>query len=80
MTVDPDSAPVRLLAELTLVLVLFADASRIDLKLLFRERELPLRLLSVGLALNIVLGTLAALVLFGEIGRASCRERVSSPV
>ena len=65
VTVDPDSAPVRLLAELTLVLVLFTDASRIDLKLLFRERELPLRLLSVGLALNVVLGTLAALVLFG---------------
>ena len=37
------------LAELTLILVLFTDASRINLKILRRELHLPLRLLAVGI-------------------------------
>lgn len=57
---------VHTLAELTLVLVLFTDASRIDLKLLRREHDLPIRLLLVGLPLTIVLGTFAAVGLFPQ--------------
>lgn len=66
--VDPglDDEAIRTLAELTLVVVLFTDASRIDLKLLRREHHLPVRLLSVGLPLSIGLGTLAASWLFTE--------------
>lgn len=55
---------VHTLAELTLVLVLFTDASRIDLKLLRREHDLPMRLLLIGLPLTIVLGALVAMGLF----------------
>lgn len=55
------SAPVRLLAEATLVFVLFSDASRIDLGALRREYALPARLLGIGLPLTIVLGALVAM-------------------
>jgi NhaP-type Na+/H+ or K+/H+ antiporter len=55
-----ESEGVRVLAEATLTLVLFADASRIDLRLLRREVELPARLLGIGLPLTIAAGTVAA--------------------
>ena len=55
---------VSMLAEATLVVVLFTDASRIDFRALRREYTVPARLLGVGLPLTIVVGTLAgALVL-----------------
>lgn len=47
-------------AELGLVLLLFTDASRTDLKLLGHIRNLPERLLSVGMLLSIALGGLLA--------------------
>jgi sodium/hydrogen antiporter len=49
---------VKLLAEITLTLVLFADASRISLRALHREYSVPLRLLGIGLPLTIVAGAL----------------------
>jgi NhaP-type Na+/H+ or K+/H+ antiporter len=48
-------------------LVLFTDASRIDLRELRREVGVPFRLLAVGLPLTIVLGALAAAVIFGAM-------------
>lgn len=48
---------VRLLAEITLVLVLFSDASRIRPQALRRGATLPLRLLALGLPLTIAAGT-----------------------
>ncbi len=53
------SESVKLLAEATLTLVLFADASRISLPALRREFAVPARLLGIGLPLTIVLGALA---------------------
>lgn len=55
------------LAEAGLVLLLFTDASRTDLKVLRSIRALPVRLLSVGLLLTLLLGTLVALVLFRQL-------------
>jgi NhaP-type Na+/H+ or K+/H+ antiporter len=49
---------VKRLAEITLTLVLFADASRISLRALRREFAVPVRLLGVGLPLTIAAGTL----------------------
>jgi NhaP-type Na+/H+ or K+/H+ antiporter len=49
---------VKLLAEITLTLVLFADASRISLRALRQESGVPLRLLGIGLPLTIVAGAL----------------------
>jgi sodium/hydrogen antiporter len=64
-----DSA-VRVLAEATLAMVLFCDASRVDLGQLRRAVGVPLRLLAVGLPLTILLGTAAAAVLFGHLTAA----------
>jgi NhaP-type Na+/H+ or K+/H+ antiporter len=53
------SEPVKLLAEATLTLVLFADASRISFPALRKEFAVPARLLGIGLPLTIAFGTLA---------------------
>jgi NhaP-type Na+/H+ or K+/H+ antiporter len=58
---------VRTLAEATLALVLFSDASRINLRELRRDANVPVRLLGIGLPLTIVLGALAAAATFGQI-------------
>ncbi len=58
---------VRGLAEATLTLVLFSDASRIDAARLRRTAGLPIRLLAAGLPLTIGLGTLVAVAVFGQL-------------
>ena len=58
---------VRALAEATLALVLFSDASRINLRALRRDANVPVRLLGIGLPLTITLGALAAAAVFGQI-------------
>jgi sodium/hydrogen antiporter len=65
--VGPKSSMVRTLAEATLALVLFSDASRIDGRTLQREYTIPARLLGIGLPLTIALGGLLAAVLFGHL-------------
>ena len=64
---SPLSESVRALAEATLTLVLFADASRIDLRALRREYHLPARLLGIGLPLTIGAGALLAALLFDQL-------------
>ena len=64
---DSTSSTVRTLAEATLALVLFCDASRIDLRALRADHGVPLRLLGIGLPLTIAAGALAAAVLFGQL-------------
>ena len=59
--------PVKLLAEATLTVVLFADASRIDLRALRREVAVPARLLGIGLPLTIVAGLVVAIALLAEL-------------
>jgi NhaP-type Na+/H+ or K+/H+ antiporter len=51
-----------LIAEVGLVMTLFTDASRISLRILRGNRNVPVRLLSTGMLLSIVLGALCALV------------------
>jgi len=46
----------RVLAELTLAVVLFTDASGANVRVLERNRQIPIRLLLVGLPLTIILG------------------------
>ncbi|HSS37050.1 MAG TPA: cation:proton antiporter [Patescibacteria group bacterium] len=62
-----DAEVVLRLVELTLALILFTDASTIDLVGLRREADLAVRLLSVGLLLSIALGTLLAGFVFPEL-------------
>jgi NhaP-type Na+/H+ or K+/H+ antiporter len=50
--------------EVTMVLLLFADASTLSYNRVRQDRQLPTRLLLIGTPLTIVLGGLVALVLF----------------
>ena len=60
----PSNELVKSLAEVTLVLVLFSDASRVGLRDLRADLGRCLRLLGIGLPLTIGLGTLLAYALF----------------
>ena len=54
----------RLLAELTLAMVLFTDAANADISIVERNLGLPERLLPIGLPLTILLGFLFAAIVF----------------
>ncbi|MEM9552689.1 MAG: cation:proton antiporter [Acidobacteriota bacterium] len=56
------------LGELTLIIVLFADATQIDLRALKRGAGLPLRLLALGMPLTVALGAAAAAPLVPGLG------------
>jgi len=59
---------VHILTEVTLVLILFVDASTINFKQLIQDRNVPIRMLAIGLPLTMLLGTLLAWLIFPEIG------------
>lgn len=56
-----------LVAEIGLVMTLFTDAARINLKSLTSNRNLPIRLLTTGMLLTIFLGTLGGIWLFPSL-------------
>ena len=58
----------HLLAEVTLILVLFSDAANIDLAQLRRDHNLPIRMLLIGMPLTIALGAMVALLFFDGLG------------
>lgn len=62
--IDPGHSAIHVIAELTLILVLFADASRIDLRALGQDHNLPARMLLIGLPLTVVAGAAIALQMF----------------
>lgn len=55
---------VLLIAELTLALLLFSDATRIDTRKLLKETILPARLLGIGMPLTILAGAIVAILVF----------------
>ncbi len=65
MTFDHHS--ISLLAEATLTVVLFTDASRIDLRALRRSYSIPVRLLGIGLPLTIVAGMVVGVFVLPNI-------------
>jgi NhaP-type Na+/H+ or K+/H+ antiporter len=67
LTTASSDALVKHLAEATLGLILFADASRIDLRPLRAELAVPVRLLGVGLPLSIAFGFLFALAILDAL-------------
>lgn len=64
VTIDPSHSAIHFIAEFTLILVLFSDAARIDLGLLRRDHNLPVRMLILGLPLTIIVGLFIAILLF----------------
>ncbi len=67
---NPDTETVRLVTELTLALILFADASTIQLRQAEGDLGLPTRLLGIGLPLTIALGAGVARLVFPSISWA----------
>lgn len=70
--IDAESPIIRTIAEITLILVLFSDASRIDLKILKSDHSIPIRLLAKGLPLTIILGTITAVYIFEYLSFWEC--------
>ena len=66
LDVRPDIGPVRLVAELALTLVLFTDASLIDIKALRSAPAIPARLLLIGLPLTMLSGAALGMLMFGS--------------
>ena len=64
VAIDVDASSVHLIAEVTLALLLFADAARVNLRDLRADSALPVRLLGIGLPLSVVIGAVAAGMLF----------------
>ena len=67
LRLDVDAEGLRLLAELTLALVLFTDAANADLGVLRRSLAIPERLLLIGLPLTIGLGFVAGAAIFDQL-------------
>lgn len=65
--IDLSAGAVETLAEFTLVLVLYTDAARIDIKTLWRYHNLPTRMLLVGLPLTILAGIGVGMGLFPDL-------------
>ncbi len=65
---SPHSSTILALAEVTLALVLFTDASRVNLHQLRHDLGLPVRLLAIGLPLTIGFGTAAAFGILPGVG------------
>jgi NhaP-type Na+/H+ or K+/H+ antiporter len=65
---QPTAESLRLIGEIALVLCLFTDASRIDIRSVRGTADLPARLLLIGLPLTIVLGVLTGLVILPGLG------------
>ena len=70
LAIHPDSESVKLLTEITLALLLFADASTMNPAAAIRAKAIDARLLLVGLPLTVGLGTLLAALLFPDEGWA----------
>ncbi|MEZ5857426.1 MAG: cation:proton antiporter [Geminicoccaceae bacterium] len=68
LSLEMTAEGLRLLAELTLAMVLFSDAATADLARIRRSRGLPERLLLIGLPLAILAGMGVAWLIFPGIG------------
>lgn len=66
-TLEITSPAVLVVAELTLAVVLFSDATHLSPRRVMRETQLPARLLGIAMPLTIVAGTLVALALATDV-------------
>ena len=70
LSVNVDTPSVHLVAEVTLALLLFADAARVNVSMLRHDAFLPARLLGIGLPLSVLLGSFAAAWIFDDLSWA----------
>jgi NhaP-type Na+/H+ or K+/H+ antiporter len=67
MDLDVNNTQLRVVADLTLALVLFIDAANADLKVLRSHALIPRRMLLIGLPLTILLGIGAGVLIFPSV-------------
>ncbi|MDR5012814.1 cation:proton antiporter [Aeromonas veronii] len=67
LSLSIDSAGIKLLAELTLVIVLFNDAANTNWQVLLANCQLPIRLLLIGLPLTLLCGALFGHWIFPDL-------------
>ncbi|MCS0540100.1 cation:proton antiporter [Aeromonas veronii] len=67
LSLSIDSSGIKLLAELTLVIVLFNDAANTNWQVLLANRQLPIRLLLIGLLLTLLCGALFGHWIFPDL-------------
>jgi sodium/hydrogen antiporter len=70
LSVTYDAPSIHVIAELTLALLLFADASRVSIAGVKRDLRFPARLLGLGLPLSVVFGSLLAAWLLDDVSWA----------
>jgi NhaP-type Na+/H+ or K+/H+ antiporter len=70
LSVNYEAPTIHVIAELTLALLLFADASRVSIAEVKRDARFPARLLGLGLPLSVVLGSLLAAWLLDDVSWA----------
>jgi NhaP-type Na+/H+ or K+/H+ antiporter len=68
LKMDVQTVEIRVIADLTLALVLFIDAANADLTTLRTHAIIPRRMLMIGLPLAILLGIAAGTVIFPDLG------------
>lgn len=67
LDIEVGNADLRVLADLTLALVLFIDAANVDMAVLKRNIQIPRKMLALGLPLVILLGFGVAVVIFDNL-------------
>jgi sodium/hydrogen antiporter len=67
LELDVETAPVKSLVEVTLALLLFSDAARVNVRELRHDIGLPVRLLGIGLPLSVLAGAVLAAGLLPEL-------------
>ena len=67
LNMEVDAIELRVIADLTLALVLFLDAANADLKVLKTHAAIPRRMLLIGLPLCIALGAYIGTLIFPEV-------------
>jgi sodium/hydrogen antiporter len=67
LSVGVEAPSIHLIAEVTLALLLFADASRVDVSELRHDVWLPARLLAISLPLSVIVGALLAVWLLDDL-------------
>ena len=60
LPVDVEASSIHLIAEVTLALLLFGDAARVNVRDLRTDKALPVRLLGIGLPLSVAAGAVIA--------------------
>lgn len=67
LQIDVTQSELRMLADITLALFLFADAANANLNVLRKNFQIPQRMLFIGLPMVILLGFLVGLLIFDEL-------------